>query len=123
MSTTTMSIAAPHSAESSAVASTTRLRLTQRGRRVVAALIALPLAAALAGSVLASGAALASADSTGEPREFATLTVVPGDTLWGIATEIAPERDPRDVVDEIRRLNLLPSGVLTVGQTISIPVE
>jgi Tfp pilus assembly protein FimV len=31
--------------------------------------------------------------------------VQPGDTLWSIAERIAPDRDPRPVVDALRRAN------------------
>lgn len=34
-----------------------------------------------------------------------TYVVQPGDTLWSIATEVAPDRDPRPVVDALRSAN------------------
>ena len=49
------------------------------------------------------------------------MTVAVGDSLWSIAEDIAPERDPRDVVDEIVRLNALDSVVVQAGQSIAIP--
>lgn len=99
----------------------TRLRITARGRRVLAALIALPIAIGIAAAALSGGSATASAEASGGVS-FETVTVVPGDTLWSIATTIAPEADPRDVIDEIRRLNLLQSGALSVGQELALPV-
>jgi nucleoid-associated protein YgaU len=49
--------------------------------------------------------------------------VRPGDTLWGIAGQLAPDRDRRDVVDELRRSNadLTDSARLAVGQVITVP--
>jgi LysM repeat protein len=49
--------------------------------------------------------------------------VEPGDSLWSIALEVAPTADPRDVVDEIVRLNALGSSTVEAGQRIAIPVE
>src|SRR5690606_5984646 len=99
----------------------TRLRLTVRGRRVLAFLAALPAAIALCAAVLAGGSALAAPDveSTGS---FETVTVHPGDSLWSIATTVAPDADPRDVVDAIARLNALDGGIVP-GQELALPVD
>lgn len=103
-------------------APTTRLRLTVRGRRVLAFLAAIPVAVALSVAIVSGGGALAS--NEGESGvSFSHVTVQPGDTLWSIARAVAPESDPRDVVDAIVRLNALPSGGLDVGQSIAIPAE
>ena len=99
----------------------TRLRLTTRGRRVMLAIAATPLAVGIAFSVLAGGSALASGE-TAVPISFETVTVMPGDTLWSLATTIAPAADPRDVVDDIIRLNNLPGGTIQVGSELSIPL-
>ena len=99
----------------------TRLRLTVRGRRVLAVLAALPAVVALSAAVLGGGAALASRDAGAPAGSFSTVTVAAGDSLWTIAEEIAPERDPRDVVDEIVRLNALDSVVVQAGQRLAIP--
>lgn len=101
----------------------TRLRLTARGRRVVAAIAALPLAAVLAVAALGGVSAFASSDAVAAPVEFATITVLPGDTLWSLAALIAPEADPRDVVQAIARLNMLSGGEIFVGQKLAIPAE
>jgi hypothetical protein len=99
----------------------TRLRLTVRGRRVLAALAALPAVIALVAAVLGGGAALASRDAGAPAGSFSTVTVAGGESLWTIAEEIAPGHDPRDVVDEIVRLNALDSVVVQAGQSLSIP--
>ncbi|WP_295014679.1 LysM peptidoglycan-binding domain-containing protein [uncultured Microbacterium sp.] len=100
----------------------TRLRITARGRRVLAALVAVPLSGALVFAALSGGAALASGD-LGHAQSFETVTVQPGDTLWSIAGDIAPEADPRDVVADISRLNVIQAGALSVGQHLAIPAQ
>jgi len=101
----------------------TRLRLTVRGRRVLAFLAALPALAVLVLAVFAGGSALASGDETASGSSFAVVTVQTGDSLWSIAEEVAPAADPRDVVDALVRLNELSDGSLAVGQTLAIPAE
>lgn len=99
----------------------TRLRLTTRGRRVLVALAAAPLAVGIGFSVLAGGSALASGAQS-VPVDFQTVTVMPGDTLWSLATTIAPSADPRDVIDDIIRLNNLAGGEIQAGSELAIPV-
>lgn len=101
----------------------TRLHLTVRGRRVVAGAIALPVAAIIGWSALGMGQAVATAEGGAPAGTFETVTVAPGDSLWSIAEQIAPQADPRDVVDAIRQLNALDTAALTSGDRISIPVE
>lgn len=107
----------------SLVAPRTRLRLTVRGRRVLAFLAALSAIGALAFAVLAGGSALASHESGAPAGTFQTVTVSAGDSLWSIAGEIAPSADPRDVVDALTRLNALDGVTLTPGQELAIPTE
>lgn len=98
------------------------LRLTVRGRRVLAAIAALPAVIALCAAVLAGGSALAFGDTGAPAAVFETVTVGPGDSLWGIAAEFAPAADPRDVVDAIVRLNGL-EGTIIPGQRLALPAE
>ena len=63
--------------------------------------------------------ALGSADVA--PEEGATYVVRPGDTLWAIATRVAPERDPRPLVDAIAAANDVHGATLVPGQVLSIP--
>ena len=100
----------------------TRLRLTRRGRRVLAFLASVPAIVGLSIAIISGGGALATSDS-GAGAAFEKVTVMPGDTLWSIAESVAPQADPRDVVDAIMRLNALPSGSLDAGETIAIPLE
>ena len=100
----------------------TRLRLTTRGRAVLLAFASVPLAVGIAFAALSGGSAIASgADTAAVSVE--TVTVMPGDTLWSIATGIAPDADPRDVIGEISRMNLLRGGELQIGQTLAIPAQ
>lgn len=101
----------------------TRLRLTVRGRRVLAFLAALPAASLLAAAVLSGGAALAGREDGAPAGSFATVTVEPGDSLWSIAQSLAPESDPRDVVAAIADLNALHGAALQSGQSLAIPAE
>ncbi len=100
----------------------TKLRLTARGRRVVLALASAPLAVGIAVAAVSGGSALASNDSV-VTASFETVTVMPGDTLWSIAETVAPGADPRDVIGDITRLNLLSAGELQIGQELAIPAE
>jgi nucleoid-associated protein YgaU len=47
--------------------------------------------------------------------------VRPGDTLWGIATNLAPDRDPRVVVAQIVDANGVEPGGIQPGQVLVIP--
>lgn len=101
----------------------TRLRMTTRGRRLVVGMISAPIAAAVFFGVVAGGEALASRADSAPAGEFSTIVVEPGDSLWSIAVDVAPGSDPRDVIDEIVRLNALNSSSVDAGQRISIPVD
>jgi len=101
------------------VAPTRRLHLTPRGRLLVlAGLVLLLLAAFTVGRTANSQAS----DAPTVSPVLAEVTVEPGDTLWAVARRVAPDRDPRDVVAQIRRLNHLPSSVLQVGQELLLPL-
>jgi LysM repeat protein len=47
-----------------------------------------------------------------------SVTVERGDTLWSIATRIAPSRDPRAEVAQLQRINHLTTPDLTAGQVL-----
>jgi Tfp pilus assembly protein FimV len=102
----------------------TRLRLTTRGRRLLATLAAVPAVVALTAAVIGgSSAALASRDQGSDPSTFETITVTAGESLWSIAQEVAPSADPRDVVDAIVRLNALDGVTVSAGEQLAIPAE
>ena len=57
-----------------------------------------------------------------QPR-LVDVIVGPGDTLWSIASQAAPDRDPRAVIEEIRELNDFSDSVLPVGVALRVPVS
>ncbi len=95
-----------------------RLRLTARGRAVLLALLAIPLALGIGLGVMNGGGADA---TNGAPATLQYVTVESGQTLWGLAKQIAPNADPRDVVAELMQLNQLPSGAVPAGLHLAIP--
>jgi hypothetical protein len=92
--------------------------MTKRGRRVLIGLIALPIVIAAFTAALNSGGALATGEAGA--NDFTYVTVSQGESLWQLAQEIAPTKDPRDVVAEIVALNNL-QGELQPGQKIALP--
>ena len=102
---------------------TVHLRITRRGRIVLATLASLPLVAALVAlAVFGANSAVANgAESATASQSFDYVTVQAGETLWGIAEEIAPTADPRDVIADIVNLNQLPSAQVQPGQRLAVP--
>jgi hypothetical protein len=49
--------------------------------------------------------------------------VLPGETLLGIAAELDPGADPRDVAVRIVRLNALEGWGLQAGQQLALPED
>jgi len=96
-----------------------RLRLTRRGRAVVFVLVAVSVVIAAAAMVLGGGGAVATGDASDASFEY--VTVEGGQSLWQLATELAPSADPRDVISEITRLNGLSSPDVQPGQRLAIP--
>ena len=47
--------------------------------------------------------------------------VHPGDSLWSIAHAVAPDADPRVVIDEIQRANGLSGGSIVPGERLAVP--
>jgi hypothetical protein len=107
-------------------------RATRIRRRRLALLVALIVIVVLLG-LLAVQVVGWVADVDGspspEPLDGTARTLVadqeyivqPGDTLWSIATEIAPDRDPREVVDALRAANGGPE--LEVGDRLILDID
>ena len=95
------------------------LRLTRRGRMAV-------FLAALAAIILMGitlGDSTAATGHAGTPVASKTVTVKAGQTLWEIAVAANPHGDIRDTVDDIMKLNSLPSAAgLQMGREIAVPV-
>lgn len=95
------------------------LRLTVRGRRLVAAVTVLVFGAAA--FVIGQQVVSALRD---EPRYTHTTTVQvgAGQSLWSIAQETNPGADPRQVIEEIAELNSLRNAADVIpGQTLIVP--
>jgi predicted Zn-dependent protease len=93
------------------------VRLTQRGRVVFVLSF---LAAAFAVMIAFGGWATATHDA-GTPEPVRVIEVGPGDTLYGIAGEVAEPGKVREMVHRIQELNSLPGSSLQVGQKLAIP--
>jgi hypothetical protein len=101
------------------------VRLTRRGKAVVAGVAILLAVAALtlillsiAGGAQASGRGL----RPGTPYRGMTQVVVrPGQTLWSIASAAEPAADPRVVIQEIIEANALGGATVQAGQQLWVP--
>ncbi|MFF2370374.1 LysM peptidoglycan-binding domain-containing protein [Agromyces sp. NPDC058110] len=98
------------------------LRLTRRGRAVFTALAAIPLVLLAISFVLGSGGAAADVDGA-KGAALTYLTVADGESLWSIAESLAPQADPRDIIDDIIRLNGLDGTVVQPGQRLALPAH
>jgi hypothetical protein len=101
------------------------IRLTRRGRRVVAGLAVLAVIAAAtllwmtaAGSVQASSRG----GSPASPYQGMTQVVVrPGQTLWSIAAAAQPSANAWSVVQQITEVNALSGPTVHAGQLLWVP--
>lgn len=94
------------------------VRLTRRGRLTLLVLfigLLFVVFTVFGGQSAATGEA-------GEPVQTHTVVVGDGDTLWGIASEIAEPGEVREMVHHIRELNALPSASLMRGQELAVPI-
>jgi nucleoid-associated protein YgaU len=91
------------------------LRLTRRG------VLALTAAVATLGGVLVWLAALSAPEPAAAPAAPRAVTVQVGDTLWSIATRVAPDSDPVAEVAALQRRNELSGAALTPGQVLRVP--
>ena len=103
----------------------TRVRLTRRGRIVIAglAIVGMMLVAALA---WLAGTAKADAAGGGAPssavyHSLRPVIVMPGQSLWSIATQYEPGSDPRSVIQEIIDINALNGTSVQPGERLWLP--
>lgn len=101
------------------------LTLTRRGRLLF---LGLPVLAGSAALLVLAVVFLvpATATATSGPLRGAgteQVTVLPGQSLWDLAVAADPERDPRDVVDDIVELNDLDSSLLVAGLLVEVPAS
>jgi hypothetical protein len=92
------------------------LHLTRRG---VAAIVGVAVALGVALVVLAwqFGPTNSPAPVSGG---VSSVTVGAGDTLWSIASRVAPQSDPRAEIELIQRLNGLTTVELVAGQILRV---
>ena len=94
------------------------LRLTRRGR--IAVLLAALLTLAVLVVALGRPPSPPARPAIAVPTQ--TVTVQPGDTLWKLATKANPNGDIRKTVDDIMRLNSLPTAHLPMGSEVAVPI-
>ena len=97
------------------------LRLTRRGRVVVAVAAALLVTVI---SLLVAGVAQATNDgpSARAARQHLVQVVVrPGQSLWSVAESADPDQDTRAVVQQIIDLNSLNGDTVLAGQQLWVP--
>ncbi len=100
---------------------TSPLRLTRRGRVVVAGL-AVAVVSAL--SLLVAGAAQATshaAPASSAGHNLAQVTVRPGQSLWSVAESADPGADTRLVIQRILQLNALHGDTVFAGEQLRVP--
>ncbi len=95
-----------------------QVRLTRRGRLAV---LLVALAAVLVIGISLGSVSVAS-ERPGTPEPTRVVMVGSGETLWGIAADIAADGDVRAMVDRIERLNALDSALVTAGQRLRVPL-
>lgn len=82
-----------------------------------------------AGLLLGAGKTLQSAQasnadlSSSAAVTFEYVTIMQGDSLWSVAEEYAPNRDPRDFIAEIVALNNLSDSVVDAGMRLALPIN
>jgi LysM repeat protein len=99
------------------------VRLTPRGRALLAALVVVLLLglAVLGLERLTARPALAGTEVVVPAATTLTVVVEEGDSLWAIAERVMPATDPREVVEEIRSLNGMRSNLIQPGQALLVP--
>ena len=94
------------------------VRLTTRGR------VALALLGAVALTVFLGIGHLPASHAGDRPTTLpkaGAVVVQPGETLWQIATRLAPSTDPRTTVQRIEQLNGLTTATVSAGQHLYVP--
>lgn len=101
--------------------STPRLRITQRGRRVLTFVVACPLV--FAAFAFAINGGMATATNVSSSASLSYVTVQAGQSLWQLAGQIAPTADPREVISDLVRVNQLAGSDVQAGQRLAIPAR
>jgi LysM domain len=98
------------------------LRLTRRGRVVIAVAAAILVVAV---SLIAAGEVQAADRPASPPRvaeqNLAHVVVRPGQSLWSVAERADPGADTRQVIQQIVELNGLTGDAVVAGQLLWVP--
>jgi Tfp pilus assembly protein FimV len=97
------------------------VRLTRRGRVVIAVLAAMVAAGLCVAGASAAQATSGSASPRGAAGGAGLVVVQPGDTLWSIAKSADPAADTRTIVQEMLQLNRLTGPDIAPGQRLWVP--
>lgn len=92
------------------------VRLTRRGR-VVVVVMAL-LVVLLAGMFISAGSV-----ATEQPEATEIVLVGEGETLWDLAAAVADDGEVQSMINHIKDLNDLESGMLVAGQQLRVPAS
>lgn len=65
----------------------------------------------------AAAHAFGGADPSASERRY---VVQPGDTLWQVATQLAPQEDPREVLAHLIEVNGLEGATIVPGQVLRV---
>jgi hypothetical protein len=96
------------------------LRLTRRGRAVLRLLVLVAACVLVVAGVLALQRTASAGQQAPAAAPVTYHVVLPGETLWGIARQVAPGRDARETVARIIELNALPGGQVYAGQRLAL---
>lgn len=80
--------------------------------------LAIPLAA---GILIGGSANVTARQDHPAPFRGTVHSVRPGETLWEIAKDAYPDRDPRDAISRIKAANKLRGSTVVPGQKLRIP--
>lgn len=100
----------------------TRLRLTRRGRAVFGTLATLLVIGGLAIAAMFGGSQAVATGESGN-ADFGYVVVLPGESLWSVASALDSSVDPRDLVAEIVQLNKLDGSGVQAGQPVAVPLR
>src|SRR5579863_2769364 len=95
------------------------VRLTLRGRVVVAGASALAIGAL--SIALATTAQASHAGQAAPGRYAAKVEVRPGQSLWSLAEAYDPDADPRLVIEQIQQLNSITGDQVQPGEVLWVP--
>jgi LysM repeat protein len=110
-----------HAPRNQATATAAPLRLTRRGRAVIAAAAALLVVMVLLIAASAAQATSHSVPPRAAERNLSRIVVRPGQTLWSVAESADPNADTRLVIQQIVELNGLTGDVVQAGQRLWVP--